>query len=383
MTLKEQAGQSGLALLEKREEWNETDWPPLEGGWRCGHATVVLDHTDKNYNHKHKGQTVVVMGGFQQRRGYVNSVLVLNLADPNKQWREGPTMNKNRAANAGVVCNGGIYVVGGVYTFSFLDCVERIDTNDVVQSSLTNSTAHESQWTTLTCRLSTRRYGCCAVVVHNRYIVVMGGWNSQRLSAVDIIDTSNHTIIAGPNMNVPRSHCSSVVVGHRIFIVGGSTANTSVEYLDFGTPSDNKERNGTLSTFISSLSGWITHSDLALSDPREICGVVTVGSCLVVAGGSRQNVEVLDTHRNRVWDLPPLQGKRMKCFNIVTVANQVAVIGGWHNPSCATLEIMDKNTWCFQRLCEQHPYGCHYSLEGMGTRDADSNFLSSSVLKSE
>ena len=44
MTLKEQAWQSGLVLLNETPEWNEHDWPPLMGGWRRDHTTVVLDH---------------------------------------------------------------------------------------------------------------------------------------------------------------------------------------------------------------------------------------------------------------------------------------------------------------------------------------------------
>ena len=103
-----------------------------------------------------------------------------------------------------------------------------------------------------------------------------------------------------------------------------------------------------------------------------------MGSCLVVAGGSHQTVEVLDTYRNRTWNLPPFENRHENC-SMVTVANQVAVIGGVINPSCATLPLMDKNTWCFQRLCEQHPNGCFHSLEGMGTRDADSNCFSTST----
>ena len=114
--------------------------------------------------------------------------------------------------------------------------IGRIDANDLLQSSLATSNAHESHWTTLNCRLSTERTGCCAVAVHNRYIVVMGEHNCGTvLKSVDIIDTSNQTLIVGPNMNVPRVLCASAVVGHRIFVVGGST----VEYLDFGTPSVN------------------------------------------------------------------------------------------------------------------------------------------------
>ena len=83
--------------------------------------------------------------------------------------------------------------------------------------------------------------------------------------------------------------------------------------------------------------------DLELSDPRLSCAMVNMGSCLVVAGGSHQTVEVLDTKRNRIWNLPPFEYGRKDC-TMVTAANQVAVIGGVVNPSCATFGIVDKNT---------------------------------------
>ena len=43
-TLREQAWQSGLALWNQNAEWNPNDWPPLTGGWRRSHASIVLDH---------------------------------------------------------------------------------------------------------------------------------------------------------------------------------------------------------------------------------------------------------------------------------------------------------------------------------------------------
>ena len=98
--------------------------------------------------------------------------------------------------------------------------------------------------------------------------------------------------------------------------------------------------------------------------------MVAVGSCLIVAGGSRQTVEVLDTHRNRVWNLPSLGNDRFDC-TMVAVANQVAVIGGGFNPTCATLPLLDKNSWCFRQLCEQQPNGWYHSLEGADIRDED------------
>ena len=112
-TLQEQAWQSGLVISKETAEWNEADWPPLEGGWRVGHASVVLNHPDNDDDINNKGQTVIVLGGYQAGQGQLNSVLLLNLADQNKQWREGPPMNKKRDEHSAVVCNGDIYVVGG------------------------------------------------------------------------------------------------------------------------------------------------------------------------------------------------------------------------------------------------------------------------------
>ena len=277
-------------------------------------------------------------------------------------------MNKRRRGHAAVVCNDGVYVMGG-FNQGPLDSIERIDFNDLLQSPLTTSNKHESHWTTLTCRLSTRRSGCCAVAVHNRYIVVMGGYNGSFLSSVDIIDTRNHTVTPGPSMAVPRSFCASAVIGHRIFVVAGQNESgylDSVEYLDFARPCDHEQtKKDMATTSIPFFSTWITHSHLVLSNAPYSCTVVAVGSCLVVAGG--RTVEVLDTHFNRMWNLPGLQEERWGC-SMVTVTNHVAVIGGWYNPTCATLPLMDKNSWCFRRLCEQQPNGWFQFRDGMDIR---------------
>ena len=214
----------------------------------------------------------------------------------------------------------------------------------------------------------------------------MGGYDDGSLSSVDIIDTSNHTLTVGPSMTVPRQWCASAVVGHRIFVVGGHNDNghlDSVEYLDNATPCDNdttKKKIG--STFISFSPTWITHSELRLSNARSPCAMVAVGSCLVVVGRPSRTVEVLDTHCKRVWNLPGLQEDRWGC-SMVTVANQVAVIGGWRTTSCTTLPLIDRNSWCFRRLCEQQSNTWYHSLENTGIRDEDISpfFTSTSTRK--
>ena len=128
-----------------------------------------------------------------------------------------------------------------------------------------------------------------------------------------------------------------------------------------------------------SSSTWTTHSELRLSNARSSCAMVAVGSCLVVAGGrGNSTVEVLDTHRNRVWNLPPFGYDCVGC-NMVTVANQVAVISGYRNLTCATMPFMDKNSWCFRRLCEQQPNKWCLFREGRNIQHANISPFSTST----
>ena len=271
-------------------------------------------------------------------------------------------MNKGRYGHAAVVCYGCVYEIGGTDGSSTFDCIERMDVNGLQrQSSLLRRKLY---WTTLDCRLSTGREGFCAAAVHNRYIVIMGGLRvGQRhlqmrgRRSVEILDTRNHTVTVGPRINVPRVYCACAVIRHRIFVVGGYSDHPllsldtggglgplrslrkggkkyrtkqcydvhSVEYLDFPNPCGIEEETAA-STVISSLSPWTIHSDLSLSIER----MIAVGSCLV----------------------PPFQGPRY-CCSLVTLADRIAMIGGSDNPSCATLSVVDKHTWCFRRLLNE------------------------------
>ena len=362
MTLQQQAKQSGLCFLDvdnnsEAPQWNTNDWPPLLCGWRCLHASVVLNHPEQDNN----AQTVVVLGGEKQDQGYTNSVLLLTLSDEKKQWREGPPLISNRGCHAAVVCRGGVYVIGGWNGSSCLDSIERIDVAKLCSESMESSTSN--QWTTLTCRLSTRRNGCSAVAVHNRYIVVIGGSNGNLLSSVDIIDTaiaSNHTVIVGPSMTVPRSGCASAVIGHRIFVVGGYNRHNeevfqSVEFLEIHELPGNETMTTAGAVFPSSCR-WTRHDELELSIHRCFHAIVAVGSCLIVMGGyfGVDTAEVLDTRRNAVWTFPRSTGPRYLSTAVVH-SRGIAVISGDDNASCATLSLVDKNTWCFRRLIEQVP----------------------------
>ena len=253
--------------------------------------------------------------------------------------------------------------------FSGLDSIERMDVQDLLQTTLStnNNTTTSGHWTTLNCRLSTIRNGCSAVAVHDRYIVVMGGHNMDEhdgsfVSSVDMIDTAtrnnNHTVISGPSMTIARGYFASAVVGHCIYVVGGpdmlSDELTSVEVSEFQDPLETTETAVAVGQVFPSSCAWTTHMDLKLSDPQmDQHAVVALGSCLLVTSANAQaSVQVMDTSRKQhVWNLPLFQQERFGCTE-VAFSNGIAMISGLQVDSCETLSLMDKNTWCFRRLLE-------------------------------
>ena len=133
---------------------------------------------------------------------------------------------------AAVVCRDKVYVIGGTDdNGQALDTMESIQVSSLLGTTQTSTTTSQtnSQWTRLQCRLSSPRQGCAAIVVHNRYFVVLGGRNDMEcLSSVDIMDTAPHNsnngepaIVAGTRMILTRSCFGAAVIDNRIFVVGG------------------------------------------------------------------------------------------------------------------------------------------------------------------
>ena len=378
--LRELAQQSGLSFADSndnsrhRPQWNANDWPPLLGGYRCDHASVVLDDPENE-----RAQTIVVLGGRRTCEYATNSILMLNLNEQNPQWREGPALTKGRRDHAAVVCNGGVYVMGGSGGDP-LDSIERTDVEDLLAVSSVTS-RNGKLWTTLNCRLSTARCGCCAVAVYNRYIVVIGGFNpeSSYLSSVEIIDTaiqSNHTIISGPSMALPRSYCASVVIDHRIFLVGGYNRSSGelawVETLQFEERS-NDETNETACTVFPASATWTTYTGLTRSTATCHSVAVALGSCIILGEIDICKPELFDTERNIVWNLPPLTTDR-NSSSMVAFNNGIAVIGGYRSALCETLPlIVDKKEHLKVRFLFHIFVSC-FTLGRLGLSDIISCF---------
>ena len=286
---------------------------------------------------------------------YATTDSVIHLTIESKKWQEGPAMNEKRSLLASVVCNGVVYAIGGSNS-SELDTIEYIPVKDLLTSSSRSSISNKG-WTTLDCRLSTRRHGCAAAVVRDRFIVVAGGYNgSDVVSSVDIIDTACGTpcsVIPGPPLIQARRCFGMAVIRQQIYVVGGKyfrSSLSSIEYLELDDLFDN------------TTESWTTHEHLCLGTPRYGHGLVQVGSCLVVAGGftSYMNacdyVEVLDTVKNIVlWRIPNMRDMRYH-FSMVSWSNGIAAIGGSaidrgdNRYTYETLSLDDKNHGLFVRL---------------------------------
>ena len=354
-------------------QWNTANqWSPLLGGARQWQACVLVNgnHGMNASDEDVTSESIVVLGGDIEQDGDItNSVIVW---DPStQQWRNGPNMTEKRLGFAAVVCQDKIYAIGGMNgDFQRLDTIEWIQVSSLLEQETerSNSRQSNSQWTMLPCQLSSPREGCSAVVVHNHYIVIMGG-----VETVDILDTAPYndnnnngepTIIAGPAMNAPRYSFGAAVVDNRIFVVGGEVdgcSSSSVESLLFhnmenkNTTATSINSNTINSIFPSSLS-WMKEHHLTLSQGCYNHDVVKLGSCLIVAGGNFRNddlflVEVLDVQQGIVWNLPNLTVPRYWGCSMVALSDCLFLLGGDCNDDrvlLLNLSIYRKHQQCYK-----------------------------------
>ena len=164
--------------------------------------------------------------------------------------------------------------------------------------------------------------------------------------------------MAGPPLKVARENFGMAVVGQRVYAVGGLGKELeyldSVEYLEFEDWRKAGSRNP--SSELPFTKSWKIDEDLVLDNGRFSHSVVRVGSCLIVVGGdgpdadSRYSVEVLDTKRNLVWELPE-RGIGLLNQSVVAISKGIAIISCWGSGNAVeTLSLVDKNTACFARL---------------------------------
>ena len=106
--------QENATLSENEEpQWNHQEIPPLWGGSRHRHASIVVEDPENE-----EEQSIVVLGGreYSPYSPYSepSPVSVLNVGQKTKEWRsDGPEMNEKRYEHVAVICNGSVYAIGG------------------------------------------------------------------------------------------------------------------------------------------------------------------------------------------------------------------------------------------------------------------------------
>ena len=107
MEIQEQALLSRLAFSHDKDKvepiWRPSTWPPLVGGNRGLHTSVVVNHPVSKHD-----ETVVIMGGVLQETFSITNSVILLLGDRAK-WQQGPPMQESRNGHVSVVCNGAVY----------------------------------------------------------------------------------------------------------------------------------------------------------------------------------------------------------------------------------------------------------------------------------
>ena len=325
---------SGFVLDPTASTWTTDKWPKLKDGGRKNHATVVLDDG-----------SIVIVGG-NKKKGPTDSVIIMdNSLSSERKWHKGPKLNQRRTCLAAVVCNGYVYVIGGHNRKAFLDTIDRIHVSNLTPqwSSSKHTSIPLSNWTTLDVRLPSKRSFCRAVVVHDRYIVILGGFDGSVLSTVHILDTMTMSLSVGPNMLTSRWEFDAAIMGNRIWIVGGHenfNELVSLEMIEFQRfpPPESKVGHNAASLLFSS-SQWEEINNLVLPHGRCDFAMVAIGSCLVVAGGftfsgqqSRDltSVDVLDPRRGVIWHLPDMMEAQV-ATTMAVVDSQLLVLGGYGN----------------------------------------------------
>ena len=214
------------------------------------------------------------------------------------------------------------------------------------------------------CRLSAEREGCAAVVVYERFIVVAGGWNVDKVVlSVDIVDTASNSqcsVSVGPSLSEGRMKFGMAVIGQRIYVVGGKQYGiplSSVEYPEFDDRL-NDTSTSEPSVFQTAMS-WQTDKDLFLDMNRRDHAMVKVGSCLVIVGGWCQggvygwSVEVVDTQHTMIWKLQDITRGTTCPFKILALSDGILVIGGDNEKAFSEkLSLVDKNSGVFTRMLE-------------------------------
>ena len=191
--------------------------------------------------------------------------------------------------------------------------------------------ADSKQWTYPYPEMHTARAGCSAIV-HNEWLVVVGGWSqgARLSSSVEVMNTHNKQWYAGPPTPLPWENMKIATVGDECYFMGGYTATSRFPTNTVYSVSLSALTTGLNSSTIKGQKIWKEISGLptTCSTPFSISG-----SLLAVGGEDKDGKTVTAIHLYqldtgewvKVGDLPTL---RRNCTCAMIKDEEIVVAGG-------------------------------------------------------
>uniref|UniRef100_A0A7S1CYV2 Uncharacterized protein n=2 Tax=Cyclophora tenuis TaxID=216820 RepID=A0A7S1CYV2_CYCTE len=165
--------------------------------------------------------TLYVFGGLVEGYGASDRGFALNLARPDSEWRELPTMPHKRDHASSFVIDGNIYIIGvqiigvGFFRTTSRDYMDVFDTTSQKWASPSASILPLLQV----------RSSASAILHRGKYLAIVGGRSKSGdvLNAVEIIDIAAKQRVTTTALRAsPLVGCATAIVGDNMFVVGGS-----------------------------------------------------------------------------------------------------------------------------------------------------------------
>jgi len=254
---------------------------------------------------------VLVMGGQDNDGGHLASTELFDL--DSETFSPGPSMKSRRCNCAAAVMEDGRVVVVGE-----TDRTSTLLTTEVL-SPATNTWSFGPNMTSV-------RFGCAALPLSNSRILTIGGKrdfsNRSYLYTTEIIDLVSGTSTPGPEMSCSRYCCCAVMLHDgRVLVIGGR----------------NSTAKGLSTTEVIDLTSGTSSPGPKMNISRRGASAVLLpedGGVLVIGGGQTVGIdlattEVLDVVRNTTSAGPKLGTPRSFCTAVKLLGNHILVIGGY------------------------------------------------------
>jgi N-acetylneuraminic acid mutarotase len=230
-----------------------------------------------------------------------------------------------RYFSASVVIGDSIYLLGG----------KTISLNQVasVERATINPDGSLTPFETAASRLQTARDSHAAIVIGSSLYVLGGSVGQQSSNTLTTVERASikpdgsleSFVTVGSVLTTPRSGCAAAVLGHSLYVVGGTSQTTSVERATIGA-------NDELSPFSVVSGGNLSHK-------RSHHTTAVVGNSLYAIGGissdapSLTSVERASLNASgKISSLEPLLGNYLigpvSRHASVVLGNQLYVVGG-------------------------------------------------------